>query len=100
VYKYLSRSDEPDIFALLNQETGSKIGKLTYDNFCSNKAVDSAICMRLEEYPYDSAKTQMAKMKWQFFYFKKGIGIVANGGDELVTKLEKYKIGTGTFTVY
>jgi hypothetical protein len=39
-------------------------------------------------------------MKWQFFYFKKGIGIVANGGDELVTKLEKYKIGTGTFTVY
>lgn len=100
VYKYLSRSDEPDMFALLNPEIGSKIGKMTYIGFCSKSPADSGICMRLEEYPYDSAKTQVAKMKWQFFYFKKGIGIVANGGDELVTRLEKYKIGTGPLKKY
>ena len=83
------------MFALLNPKIGSVVGKMTYDAYCAEKAADSAACMRLEPYPYDSARTQEDKIKWQFYYFQKGIGLVAHGGDELVTELEKYTIGAG-----
>jgi hypothetical protein len=93
VYKNIATRQPPEEFASINPSIGMKIGIKTYYNFCAPSADTANNCFRLEEYPYDSATTQEQKITWQFMDFKKGIGIVSFGGDEVVSKLEKYRIG-------
>jgi len=100
VYKFITLDEQREPFALLNPGIGNTIGNMIYDGYCSSNTSEPENCFRLEEYPYDSATTQIEKMKWQFFFFMRGIGIVSNGGDELVTRLEKYKIGQQEFKTY